>query len=122
MSDSPSYLPDAAETMEVSVQSVAAWAALPADQRPRLIDCREREELDICKIDGCEWVPLGEFPFSLDKLKADTERGIVVYCHHGMRSLQAASFLRQHGIEQAFSMGGGVAYWASKIDPDMARY
>lgn len=122
MSDASSILPDAAETIEVSVQSVVSWIDLPEDQRPRLIDCREREELDLCKIEGCEWLPLGEFPFSLAKLTQNTDRGIVVYCHHGMRSLQAAAFLRQHGVDKVFSMAGGIEQWACQVDPDMARY
>ena len=122
MSDMPPELPDPEATIEVSPGSVAQWVSLPPDQRPRLIDCRELDELDLCKIDGCEWVPLGEFPFSLDKLTADVERGVVVYCHHGMRSLRAAAFLRSNGVAKAFSMSGGIDEWSAFVDPEVPRY
>lgn len=118
---SPS-LPDAELTLEISPAAVAEWIHLAAEKRPRLIDCREEDELAICRIEGCEWVPLGLFPASMDKLTADAERGIVVYCHHGMRSQQAAAFLRARGVENAFSMSGGIAEWSAFIDPEMPRY
>lgn len=108
--------------MEVTSAAVAEWVHLPAENRPRLIDCREADELEICRIAGCEWVPLGTFPTSLGKLTEDVERGVVVYCHHGMRSLRAASFLRAHGVENAFSMSGGIDGWSAFIDPEVPRY
>jgi len=118
----PSSLPDAATTLEISPRAVAEWYRLPRDQRPRLIDCREDEELEICRIDGHEWIPLGAFPQKIVSLKADCERGIVVYCHHGMRSQRAAAFLRAHGVENAFSMSGGIDMWSEIIDSAVPRY
>ena len=115
-------LPDAGTTLETTITAVAEWIHLPADQRPRLIDCREADELAICKIEGHEWIPLRDFPEKLALLSTDAERGIVVYCHHGMPSQRAASFLRSHGVEQAFSMRGGIDEWAAFIDLSMARY
>lgn len=115
-------LPDPEITLDVTLAAVAEWIHLPADQRPRLIDCREQDELDICRIAGYEWVPLGTFPVSLEKLKADSGRGVVVYCHHGMRSQSAAAFLRAHGVENAFSMSGGIDAWSAYIDPAVPRY
>lgn len=118
----PSALPDAETTLEISPRAVADWIHLPADQRPRLIDCREDDELSICSIAGHEWIPLGAFPQMIDRLTADSERGVVVYCHHGMRSQRAAAFLRAHGVENAFSMSGGIDMWSDIIDSSVARY
>jgi adenylyltransferase/sulfurtransferase len=115
-------LPNAAATLELTPADVARWIQLPAGQRPRLIDCREEDELAICQIAGNEWFPLGLFPALREKLVARNERGVVVYCHHGMRSLRAASFLRSIGVENAFSMSGGIDVWARDIDPDVPRY
>ncbi len=115
-------LPDPENTLEISAEAVAKWATLPADQRPRLIDCREADELAICQIAGNEWIPLDHFPSAGERLTADTARGIVVYCHHGMRSLRATHFLRESGVTNAFSMAGGIHTWAERIEPSMARY
>ena len=122
MSEDFPSLPDPAETLEVTPTEVAAWVELPRETRPRLIDCREQDELAICQIAGNEWIPLGTFPEALGKITADTDRGIVVYCHHGMRSLRAASFLRAHGVKNAFSMSGGIDEWSQFIDPEVPRY
>lgn len=116
------HLPDAAATWEISPEAVAKWIHLPRDQRPRLIDCRERDELAICQIAGNEWFPLGIFPTAGQALGGDDARGIVVYCHHGMRSLRGASILRAQGAEKVFSMKGGIEAWAELVDPEMARY
>ncbi len=115
-------LPDAEQTMEVTVAEVAGWIDLPPSERPRLIGCREREGLDICRIDGAEWLPLGEFPTSLERFQGNVGRGVVVYCHHGMRSMHAAAFLRAQGVEQVFSMAGGIDAWARLVDASMDRY
>jgi len=115
-------LPDASATLEITPEAVAEWVHLPRDQRPRLIDCREADELAICQIEGNEWFPLATFPEAVKKLTSDDARGIVVYCHHGMRSLRGAAFLRAQGVEMAFSMQGGIEAWSKLIDPEMARY
>ncbi|MES2995493.1 MAG: rhodanese-like domain-containing protein [Verrucomicrobiota bacterium] len=116
------HLPDPSETAEVAPQDVAEWLASPQDDHPLVLDCREAEELDICKIRGTDWLPLGRFPESIDSLADVSHRGIVVLCHHGMRSLRAAMFLRSHGIHRAFSMSGGIDAWSRLIDPEVPRY
>jgi rhodanese-related sulfurtransferase len=122
VSDSTSALPDPAVTLEIHAEEIAKWLHLPREQRPRLIDCREEDELAICQITGNEWVPLGSFPVSLEMLQRNSGQGIVIYCHHGMRSLRAAEFLRAHGVKLAFSMRGGIDAWSRVIDQTMSRY
>ena len=121
MKSASPFLPDAAATLEITPEAVARWAHLPPGERPRLIDCRERDELDVCQIKGNEWHPLGTFP-EADHLLENGGRGVVVYCHHGMRSLRGASFLRSRGVEKAFSMKGGIDAWSKLTDPAVPRY
>ena len=115
-------LPDPAESMEVTCAEVAAWVKHPAAERPRLIDCREPEEWDFCRIEGAEHLPLNLFPQKAASLAASSPQGVVIYCHHGMRSLHATAFLRAHGLENAFSMAGGIDEWSRTIEPDVRRY
>ena len=117
-------LPDPETTEEVSPEDVAAWlAAGDAAGGPILIDCREAGELEICRIDGARWIPMGEIPAAVDALREeDGPRGIIISCHHGMRSLRVARFLRQHGLERVFSMAGGIDAWSLRIDPAVMRY
>ncbi|HEY8962292.1 MAG TPA: rhodanese-like domain-containing protein [Luteolibacter sp.] len=115
-------LPEPAETMEVTCAEVAAWVDRPADERPRLIDCREPEEWDFCRIEGAELIPLNSFPQKAASLVASSPHGLIIYCHHGMRSLHATAFLRAHGLENAFSMAGGIDAWSRTTDPAVPRY
>ena len=47
---------------------------------------------------------------------------VVVLCHHGMRSMQVAAWLRHQGFAGAVSVSGGIDAWARQIDPTLARY
>ena len=47
---------------------------------------------------------------------------IVVYCHHGNTSMDAASYLISHGFSQVKSLRGGIDAWSREIDPLLPRY
>ena len=47
---------------------------------------------------------------------------IVTYCHHGIRSLEAASYLIGHGFTNVLSLAGGIDAWAKEIDTSLRRY
>ena len=118
----PESLPDAETTIEISPRAVAQWHRFSKDQRPMLIDCREADEVAICRIEGYEWISLRDFPQRIEAIRADSQRGVVVYCHHGMRSRHAAEFLRSHGIPHSFSMSGGIDMWSDIIDGSVPTY
>ncbi|WP_269538714.1 molybdopterin-synthase adenylyltransferase MoeB [Cerasicoccus fimbriatus] len=104
--------------MEVTVQD--AHSLLQHENPPALLDVREDFEVAICKIDGARVIPLGELPERYTEL--DAKQPLLVYCHHGMRSLKAAHFLRSKGVETATSIAGGIDAWAREIEPGIARY
>jgi rhodanese-related sulfurtransferase len=106
--------------IEVSVDDTSALLA--SESRPRLIDCREEDEWQICRIEGAELAPLSRFGEEARARFTDTDQHIIVYCHHGMRSLQAANWLRQRGFAKTQSMQGGIESWADLVDPEMPRY
>src|SRR5215203_3389854 len=56
-----------------------------------LLDVREDEEVAIVRLPGAVHIPMGEVPGRLHELDPDKE--IIVYCHHGVRSLRVAQFL-----------------------------
>jgi rhodanese-related sulfurtransferase len=85
-----------------------------------LVDVREPWEYDLCKIPGGKLIPLGALPANLNALLDADE--VICYCHHGMRSLDAAVWLRQQGVESAKSMAGGIERWSLEVDPQVPRY
>lgn len=88
-----------------------------------LIDVREPEEFAIARLDGARLIPMQTIPAELQKLEglADESR-LLVFCHHGVRSLQVASWLREHGIDNCASIAGGIDRWSREIDPAVPRY
>jgi len=85
-----------------------------------LVDVREPWEYDLSKIPGAKLIPLGTLPANLNTLRDADE--VICYCHHGMRSLDAAVWLRQQGVEGAKSMAGGIERWSAEVDPQVPRY
>ena len=84
------------------------------------VDVREKWEYDTTQIEGSVLIPLREIPTNLARLEAADE--IVLFCHHGMRSLDAAAWLRSQGVKGARSMAGGIDRWSAEIDPNVPRY
>jgi rhodanese-related sulfurtransferase len=87
----------------------------------RLVDVRERVEFEAARIEGAELFPMRTIPKVLPLLEEE-ENQIVVYCHHGMRSLQVVGWLREQGVENCTSMAGGIDRWSLEIDAKVPRY
>lgn len=88
-----------------------------------LVDCRTDAEWDQARIEGAVLIPLQEIHERIDELQPyDDSRPLVVYCHHGRRSLRAAAILREAGLTGALSMAGGIDRWSLEIDPAVPRY
>ena len=85
-----------------------------------LIDVREPYEWAIARITGARLIPLATFPQAIASL--DRERDIVVHCHHGIRSANAAGQLRAAGFTRVWNLAGGIARWSDEVDPSVPRY
>ncbi len=105
---------------EVTPREVKAM--LDTGQGFLLIDCRTPREHQIARIEPAKLLPLQELGGRLEELQNHTHSKIVVYCHHGRRSLHAAMVLRQQGFSDIKSMAGGIDLWAMDVDPALTRY
>src|SRR5690606_36432708 len=103
---------------------LAALRDDPGAPAIRLIDCREEDEHAFCRIEGAELVPLSHVAEEASPrlLKTGDARPLVIYCHHGMRSLRATSFLREKGRSEVWSLAGVIDLWSRQIDPGVPRY
>lgn len=86
-----------------------------------VLDIREPREREVAKLPDDLWIPMGEIGKRTDEL-TNCDRPIVVYCHHGMRSLKVTKLLREEGLEDVYSLAGGIDYWAREINPEISRY
>ena len=96
---------------------------LDAGEKLHLIDVREPGEFATCRIADAELIPMNTVPQHLKRLEtlAD-EAPLIVFCHHGMRSLMVVNWLRQQGVAACSSMSGGIDQWSLSIDPAVPRY
>ena len=85
-----------------------------------LLDVREEWEYRLVHLNGAKWIPLGELLQRASELNPYAE--VVVYCHRGMRSLDAAYLLQQLGFKRVKSLVGGIDRWVQEIDPSLPQY
>lgn len=85
-----------------------------------ILDVRNPEEFQICRIPGSVLIPLPELPQRFAELDKNVE--MVVHCKSGMRSAKAVQFLRQQGFDKPKNLKGGILAWADKIDRSMPKY
>ena len=105
--------------VEISVGSVVQHLK---DESAVLIDCREQDEYDVAAIEGSILLPMSQWAEVSGRLTELTDKHLIVHCHHGMRSLQVARWLRENGFPNAQSMTGGIAAWSTEIDPTIPQY
>lgn len=86
-----------------------------------LLDVREPWEHAIAHIEGAKLMPMGDVP-SRAHQELDPEEHIIVYCHHGVRSLNVTAWLRQQGFDKVQSMSGGIDDWSRRVDTKVPTY
>lgn len=109
--------------LPIEISPAEVKRRLDAGERVVLIDVREPEEYQVARIEGAHLIPMRTVPANLQSIEGmSDEADVVVFCHHGMRSLQVANWLREQGVVNSTSMAGGIDRWASEIDPAVPRY
>ncbi len=95
---------------EVQVDPSALIQRMGQGEEMLFIDVRQADELaQTGMIEGAVHIPTQDLPHRLDELDKDAET--VLYCAAGVRSLDAALFLREKGFANVWSLGGGLPHW-----------
>jgi molybdopterin/thiamine biosynthesis adenylyltransferase/rhodanese-related sulfurtransferase/molybdopterin converting factor small subunit len=119
--------PEPAATQQTGA-AVNEWETTSVDLKKRLdagddvfiLDVREPNEYQICKIPGSVLIPLGELPRRYAELPQD--RDIVAHCKMGGRSAKAMEFLQSVGFKRVRNLKGGILDWIDKVDPSQPKY
>ncbi|MCK5871299.1 MAG: rhodanese [Methylococcales bacterium] len=106
--------------MSIKQISAPELQTLLNDDRILLLDVRELNEYEFSRIKGSVLIPLNELPEYVHML--DPQQTIVLICHHGIRSQQAAGYLETQGFNNLMNLVGGINAWAIECDPEMPRY
>ena len=92
---------------------------LDAKQPTLIVDVRQPWEHELAAIPGSVLLPLNELQSRLGEVAPPPGALVVVYCHHGMRSLSGAALLARH---DAVSLAGGIEAWSLQVDSKVPRY
>lgn len=95
---------------------------LSGENPPLLLDVREVEEHQFAALAGSMLIPLRQIPDRVGEIAQWKDKDLVVYCHHGVRSLHAMGWLRQNGFTKLRNLTGGIDRWSCEVDPALPRY
>jgi rhodanese-related sulfurtransferase len=103
------------------VDPAALAAELAAEEPPLLVDVRTDAERSVAVIEPSLHIGLDRF---VERAPSEIprERDVVVYCHVGARSAQAAIWLTANGWPRVRSLAGGIDAWSERVDPSVPRY
>jgi rhodanese-related sulfurtransferase len=88
-----------------------------------LIDVREPEEFALARVEGAVLIPMQTIPAELQRLEQMADQNtLLVLCHHGVRSLQVVAWLRRQGIEDCYSVAGGIDRWSREVNASVPQY
>ncbi|HET9253094.1 MAG TPA: rhodanese-like domain-containing protein [Candidatus Eisenbacteria bacterium] len=93
---------------------------LESGENTILLDIREDWEWEKAHLEGAIHIPLDELTDRVSELDPRSE--IVVYCHHGDRSVDGCLVLWEHGFRKVRSLTGGIEAWSELVDPTVPRY
>ena len=109
--------------MDFEISPAEVKRRLDAGEKLYLIDVREPDEFAMARIEGSDLIPMRQVPAELQTLEGRSDEApLIVFCHHGVRSLNVVNWLRQQGLEACHSMAGGIDAWSMAIDPSVPRY
>ncbi len=97
-------------------------ARLKSPIPPLLLDVRQPEEHQFASLPSSLLIPLGELFLRAEELEEWKCADVVVYCHHGIRSLNAIGQLRHLGFQKLHNLSGGIDRWSTEVDSSVPRY
>lgn len=103
---------------EISPKQLQQWLS---EKKPFiLLDVREQDEVFVAALPDHMHIPMNLIPIRQNEIPDDLP--IVIYCHHGMRSLQVALYLSENGFDDVYNLSGGIDAWSLMVDPSIPRY
>jgi rhodanese-related sulfurtransferase len=97
-------------------------ARLDAREPVYLVDVRQPWEHEKAALPNSLLVPLDELAARAAELQPAPGALVVVYCHHGIRSLSGAALLDRLGVKEVVSLDGGIEAWSLHVDATVPRY
>lgn len=110
----------------ITVKQLAEWMKTHSDLV--LLDVREPFEIGSAQLKDPRvvYAPLSRLASAekpaLPTTAQNPQALMVVFCHHGIRSVQVVAWLRQMGWQNTYDLAGGLEAYAREIDPGVGFY
>lgn len=91
-----------------------------ASEKPVLLDVREPFERRMAVILPSIHIPMEEILSRTKEIPRN--RGVVVFCHTGVRSMMVAGYLESLGFTSVENLSGGIDAWSVEVDSSVPRY
>ena len=82
-----------------------------------LVDVRNAGEFERSRINNSVNIPLDKLAESIDKLKKNSNKTLIIYCQKGFQSVQAVKILNKLGVDSVVSIEGGLEAWRKENLP-----
>ena len=110
-------------SLSLEITPAAAREQMTGERPSALIDVREPIEFATARVEPSELIPLNTLPGQLEHIRElASERPVLLLCHHGVRSMQAAMWLQAQGVKNCLSVAGGIDRWSAEVDASVPRY
>ncbi|WP_435016795.1 molybdopterin-synthase adenylyltransferase MoeB [Tundrisphaera sp. TA3] len=110
----------ASKSLDAAISPRELKDRIDRGEKPFILDVRNPEEIDICRIAGSIVIPLPELPKRIGEL--DPATPMVVHCKSGMRSQKAIDLLKGQGFQKLSNLTGGILAWIEEVDPSLPKY
>ena len=107
--------------MEYEITPEELQSLLESNSDVVVLDVREPWEVATASMAHHQHIPMNEIPARFSQ-ELDRDKHTVVVCHHGVRSMKVAMWLRGQGYEKVQSLAGGIDRWARQVDPRVPVY
>jgi len=120
-------IPTVSETKPTGLETITVHdlkARMDAGKDFVLVDVRNPNEYDICRIPGSVLIPLPDIEQGpgIEKVRALLNGAeLIVHCKSGMRSARALGILAEAGIVGK-NLEGGILAWGDAYDPSVPKY
>ena len=118
--------PQAVATTPARHADAATWHALLTDPTVRVIDVRNRYEIEAGSFPGAEdpgTDNFREFPaYVAEHLDPARDRRLAIFCTGGIRCEKAAAYLAAEGFDEVVQLDGGILNYLAEVPPDENRW
>lgn len=92
---------------------------LTEDPDTIVVDMRNHYEFEVGHFERAIEVPSDTFreqlPMSVDMLKDQKDKNIIMYCTGGIRCEKASAYMKHQGFKNVFHLEGGIIQYANKV-------